>query len=566
MNTKEIRIGSRGSALALAQARLVVEAFELEGWSSRIVIIQTEGDRRAPDMAWSEGAFVAAIERGLLDGHVDAAVHSAKDVPTDEDPKLRIAAYLPRADPRDALIVRVKAKKRRLDDLPPGCRVGTDSPRRTGFLLARRPDLAVHPLHGNVDTRLRRLDAGETDALVLACAGLDRLGLGDRIAQRLEPDVVPPAPGQGAIAVQIRRDDARMIALAAAIDDRSTRLTVEAERAFLIASGGGCRAPIGALATIDGDTLELLGGYANPDGSETALAHRRGPLTTGEDLARDLAAVLDSRARIRTDVAHVEPGTSRSVARRVLVTRAAEQADELVSALRDAGLDPVPVPTITVELDPPRGDLDVAAGLLHTYVWVVITSANGARAILEASERILTELGAPSWAAIGPATRSVLEHEGIEVHFQPSESSANALAAQLPVQPGDRVLVVRGDLADVGLALALRARGAEVDDVVAYRTREAPEESRKLLRRAFADGPIDAVTFTSGSTVRGLVALGAGESIDVCTIPCVCIGPETADEARAAGFRTLAVSANPNAASLVAATVRFLAFEPQEIP
>jgi porphobilinogen deaminase len=351
VRTKEIRIGSRGSALALAQARLVTDALEREGRPSRIVIIQTDGDRRAPDTAWGEGAFVAAIERALLDGHVDAAVHSAKDVPTDEDPRLRIAAYLPRADPRDALIVRVEATERRLDDLPPGSRVGTDSPRRTGFLLARRPDLAVHPLHGNVDTRLRRLDAGETDALVLACAGLDRIGLGDRIAQRLEPDVVPPAPGQGAIAVQIRRDDARMIALGAAIDDRSTRLTVEAERAFLIASGGGCRAPIGALATIDGNELDLLGGYANPDGSDTALAHRRGPLTTGEGLAGDLALALDSRARIRTPVAHVEPATSDAVARRVLVTRAAEQADELVSALRDAGLDPVPVPTIAVELN-----------------------------------------------------------------------------------------------------------------------------------------------------------------------------------------------------------------------
>ncbi len=562
----EIRIGSRGSALALAQARLVQEALEREGRLSRIVTIETEGDRWAPDTAWGEGAFVAAIERALLDGRVDAAVHSAKDVPTDEDPRLRITAYLPRADPRDALIVRVEARERRLDDLPPGSRVGTDSPRRTGFLLARRPDLAVHPLHGNVDTRLRRLDAGETDALVLACAGLDRIGLGDRIVQRLEPDVVPPAPGQGAIAVQVRGDDARMITLGVAIDDRSTRLTVEAERAFLIASGGGCRAPIGALATIDGDELDLLGGYAKPDGSDTALARRRGPLTTGADLARDLATALDSRARIRTVVTRIEPAAAHAVARRVLVTRAAEQADDLISALRDAGLDPVPVPTIAIEFEPPRGDLDSAARSLHTYDWVVITSSNGARAILGAAERVFAPLETPHWAAIGSATRSVLEQEGIEVRFKPTLSSGIAMAAQLPVQPGDRVLVIRGDLADVELALALRARGSEVDDVVAYRTREAPEKSRELLRRAFADGPIDALTFTSGSTVRGLVALGHGESIDVRQIPCVCIGPETANEARAAGFRILAVAPTPDSASLAAATTRILVFQPQEIP
>lgn len=295
MKADVIAIGSRGSALALAQATLVVEAFEQDGHPSRIVVIQTEGDRRAPDTAWGEGAFVVAIERALLDGRVDVAVHSAKDVPTDEDPRLRIGAYLPRADPRDALVVRVDANERRLDDLLVGARVGTDSPRRTGFVLARRPDLRVHPLHGNVDSRLRRLDAGETDALVLACAGLDRLGLAGRIAERIEPDVVPPAPGQGALAVQIRRDDARMLALAGAIDDAPTRAAVEIERALLAASGGGCRSPIGALATVRQDELGLLGGSASPDGSWATVAHRRGPKAAGLDLARELAAELGWR-------------------------------------------------------------------------------------------------------------------------------------------------------------------------------------------------------------------------------------------------------------------------------
>jgi hydroxymethylbilane synthase len=561
----EVAIGSRGSALALAQARLVHEALEGAGRSSRIVIIETEGDRRAPDTAWGEGAFVAAIERALLAGRVDVAVHSAKDVPTLEDPRLRIAAYLPRADPRDALVVRADAAARRLDDLPSGSRVGTDSPRRTGFLLARRPDLAVHPIHGNVDTRLGRLDSGDSDALVLACAGLDRLGLADRIAERLDPEIVPPAPGQGAIAVQIRHDDRQTLALLAAIDDRLTRLTVEAERAFLSESGGGCRAPIGALASIADEVLDLLGGYASPDGSNTIVARRRGPTAAGPQLGRELAAELDPSGRIRAAAGSVGPETARSGRRRVLVTRAAEQADELVSAMHDAGLDPVLVPTIAVEFEPPRGDLDAAAGLLHTYAWVVITSANGARAILEAAERILTELGVPSWAVIGPATRRALEREGIEVALEPSQSSAIALAVELPVGHGDRVLIVRGDLADEELAVTLRARGAEVDDVVAYRTREAPDASGLLLRRALSEGTIAAVAFTSGSTVRGLVKLGRDESIDVLSIPSVCIGPETADAARAAGFQILAVSLAPDSVALAAATARALALQPQEI-
>jgi hydroxymethylbilane synthase len=553
VSDREIAIGSRGSALALVQARLVHEALEREGHSSRVVIIETEGDRRAPDTAWGEGAFVAAIERALLDGTVDVAVHSAKDVPTDQDPRLRIAAYLRRADPRDALVVRTDATERRLADLPVGCRVGTDSPRRAGFLLARRPDLVVHPLHGNVDTRLRRLDAGETDALVLACAGLDRLGLGERIAERLDPGIVPPAPGQGAIAVQIRCEDDRLVAVAATIDDRQTRITVEAERAFLNASGGGCRAPIGALATPDGPGIELLGGHASPDGAWTRISRRRGPAGSGEELGRELAMELDSAIR------------DRPVARRVVVTRAAGQSAGLLSALREAGLEPLLVPAIEIELEPDGGDLRTAVAELRKYRWAVITSANGARAVVEAAERTRTELGAVSWAAIGPATRRELEDRGIEVTFQPSQSSGTAMASGLPVLPGDRILVVRGDLSDADLATTLRARGADVDDVLAYRTHEAPEGSRLLLRQATARSGIDAVLFTSGSSVRGLVALGQAESIDVRSMPAVCIGPETADVARAAGFQVLAVSPTRDSAALALTTARAVSLKPQEI-
>ena len=153
----------------------------------------------------------------------------------------------------------------------------------------------------------------------------------------------------------------------------------------------------------------------------------------------------------------------------------------------------------------------------------------------------------------------------MDVDFLPSRSTSAALAAELPLNPNDRVLIIHGDLADRELADSLRARGAEVDDVIAYRTHEAPQGSRALLRRATSDGSLDAVVFTSGSTVRGLVALGRDESIDVLALPCVCIGPETADEASRAGFRVLAVSPAPDAAALAAATARALALVPQEI-
>jgi len=563
VTASEIRIGSRGSALALAQAGLVAGALDRAGVASRVVIVETHGDRRAPDTAWGEGAFVTAIEQALLAGEVDAAVHSAKDVPTDEDPRLTIAAYLPRADPRDALVVRAGSTPQRLDDLQPGSRVGTDSPRRTGFLLALRPDLAIHPLHGNVDTRLRRLDAGETDALVLACAGLDRLGLGHRISERFAAEVVPPAPGQGAIAVQVRGDDQETLERTALIDDRETRLAVEAERSFLTASGGGCRAPIGALATIVDEAIDLLGGHASPDGTAVAISRRRGPVAERQEVARGLASELGWRGSSPIGFRHTQ-FTSGPAFPRVLVTRAAEQAGELSTELRKLGLDPVPVPSIAVEFEPQRSDLDAAAGLLHTYAWVVITSANGARAILSAAERVFAPLAAPRWAAIGPATRETLEREGIEIDFEPGRSTAISLAAELPLKDRDIVLVVRGDLGGDDLAVALRARGAEVDDVIAYRTGEAPEGSRSLLRLSM-DQPIAAVVFTSGSTVRGLVGLGRAESIDVVSIPAVCIGPETAADARAAGFRVLAVSPLPTATALASTTARALAALPVEV-
>jgi uroporphyrinogen-III synthase len=259
---------------------------------------------------------------------------------------------------------------------------------------------------------------------------------------------------------------------------------------------------------------------------------------------------------------------------RVLATRADKQAGELVSELLGAGLDAIAVPTIAVELEPGGGALDAGARALGSYAWVVITSANGARALLAAAERVLTPFegsrfaaiaSATRFAAIGSATRRALEVGGLEVDFQPSQSNADALAAELDVSPADRVLIVRGDLADQGLAARLRARGAEVDDVIGYRTREAPQASRGLLRQAMSDGPIAAVVFTSGSTVRGLVALGRDESIDVLSLPCVCIGPETANEAGRAGFRVMAISPAPDSAALAAATAKALAPVPREI-
>ena len=292
-----IRLGTRGSRLALVQSELVAARLRARGHDVELVPIVTEGDVRPADMAPGEGVFVAAIARALLAGEVDVAVHSAKDVPLEEEPGLMIAAYPERADPRDALITRRGGGS--LASLPQGAIVGTDSPRRTGFLLAARPDLKVVPLHGNVETRLGRLDEGQTDAIVLAAAGIDRLGRSARIDERLEPDVVAPAPGQGALAVQVRRSDVKLVELISAIDDLDIRLAVEIERQVLSWTGGTCRAPVGALASVSGDSLTILAGGVNSDGTDKLVQRAEGDRSDGPALAARLGKRLVAEVDLR---------------------------------------------------------------------------------------------------------------------------------------------------------------------------------------------------------------------------------------------------------------------------
>jgi uroporphyrinogen-III synthase len=244
---------------------------------------------------------------------------------------------------------------------------------------------------------------------------------------------------------------------------------------------------------------------------------------------------------------------------RVLVTRAADQAGALELALREVGLQPVGVPAIGVEIDAPGGPLDSAARNLGSFDWAVVTSPNGAGAILTAAERVVTALESPRWAAIGGATAAVLEGEGINVDFRPSRADVGALVDELPVTAGQDVVLLRGDLAGDALSARLRERGAVVTDVVAYRTIEAPPSSRPILREAFgADRPA-AVVLASGSAARGLVLLAEAEMIDVSAIPAVCIGPETAREAARLGFTVLAASPEPDVTSLAATTAAALA-------
>ena len=284
--TRTIVIGSRGSALALRQAELIRTALEPEG-PVQIRTFTTQGDRvtdRPISAIGDPGLFVRDIEDALREGRIDLAVHSAKDLPTAEPDGLRIAAIPEREDARDVLA----SRRGPLASLPVGAVVGTSSARRTCQLRALRPDLVLRDIRGNVDTRLRKLHDGEYDAILLAAAGLHRLGLHDEIAEYLAPTAFVPAPAQGALAVQIRAGDAESEARCARLDHGPTRAAIVAERAFLSACGGGCSAAVGAHATHRSGELMLRGMIGAARGA-CVSGSRSGPVADAVSLGRGLA-------------------------------------------------------------------------------------------------------------------------------------------------------------------------------------------------------------------------------------------------------------------------------------
>jgi hydroxymethylbilane synthase len=284
-----LTIGSRGSQLALWQAHWIQARLEKLGQDSRIEIIKTTGDK-ITDVALSEvgskGLFTKEIEEALLAGAIDLAVHSLKDMPTDLPAGLTLAAIPEREDPRDALIGRA------LEDLAKGARVGTGSLRRSAQLRARRPDLQIEDIRGNVDTRLRKLDEGRYDAIVLASAGLRRLGLENRITELFNPSVMCPAVGQGALAVETRDDGGHAFQIAQRLENADARAAVTAERAVLAALGGGCQAPMGAYSYINDGTLYVIALIISPDGKHLIRHAKHGSIADAAALGRALAEQL----------------------------------------------------------------------------------------------------------------------------------------------------------------------------------------------------------------------------------------------------------------------------------
>ena len=312
-----LRIGTRGSPLALWQARTVAGRLHGTGVDAELVIIKTAGDRlqeRPLTETGTKSLFVKEIEDALLRGDIDLAVHSAKDMPAVLPAGLTVAATLPREDPRDALVLPASQSGGDIADvvarLGAAPTIGTSSIRRSAQLRSLMPGAAFAPIRGNVDTRLRKLDGGGFDGLVLASAGMKRLGFGHRISAPIPIDACVPAPGQGIVAIEIRSDDHATRQALGAMDDEAAGVSLEAERTLVAALGGGCQLPLGGIAVHAGDELEMHAVVVSVDGSRVIRRQARGPRSNpaalGQQLAEALAAgganaILDAVRRGQTD-------------------------------------------------------------------------------------------------------------------------------------------------------------------------------------------------------------------------------------------------------------------------
>ena len=544
-----IRLGTRSSHLALWQARKVAALLRSRGVECDIVPIETRGDditdRPLPEIG-GDGVFTERIESSLRASEVDIAVHSLKDLPVQDPDELCVGAILGREEVRDVLISRAGAS---LAALPPGAVVGSSSTRRQAQVLSLRPDLVVRPIRGNVETRIRKVESGEYDATLLAGAGVLRLGLEGKISEWLEISSILPAPGQGAIAVQCRAGDSATRAVLAEIDESSLHAETDAERGFLRALGGGCSAPVGAFAQARDGRLRLRGRISSLDGTRTVDVESEGEdreRLVAELAARALcegAAELISAASVRGTV----PAPSRGPlhGRRILVTRAREQADELCRRIAAAGGVPIAVPMIRITPLDETGELDAAIGKLSSYHWIIFASANGAELFTKRLSAVRPGVrwvpGAPRVAAVGPGTRAALEGSGISTDFMPAVHTGISLAEELCAASPDglsgaRLLMPRALDGREEAAALFRSRGALVDEVPAYRTDRREPSVGELA----ALGPgVDAVLFTSSSAVDSWCGQASGGPLAAAASRAViaCIGPSTAATARDRGLR-----------------------------
>lgn len=527
-NSGRLILGSRGSQLALWQARHIAARLEALGAECEIRIIKTTGDKITDvplAKVGGKGLFTKEIEEALLAGEIDLAVHSLKDLPTVAPEGLTVAAIPEREDARDALLGKP------FEALRAGMRIGTSSLRRAAQLKNLVPGLEIADLRGNLDTRIRKLEEGQYDAIVLAAAGLSRLGWQAKISDRLEPTMVCPAAGQGALAVETRQSGPAF-ELCRALDHAPTRAAVTAERALLAALGGGCQVPIGAHSFRIEGRMHLMAVVLDPETGEEIRAAIEGtePEVLGVELARTM---LDDGARRILEKVYGHPMPL--AGQRVVVTRARKQASALTEKLASLGAEVVELPVI--EFAP----MEFESPDWKAYDWAVFTSANAVEALFS---RLAPERG-PAIVAIGPATADALRAVGLEPDIVPEAHVAEGVVDALKDTPlaGKRVLLPRAAAARDVIPAELSARGACVNVLPVYRTAVPADLAGRAAAVFGAARRPDWVTLTSSSTVKNLLAAIGGELL--AGVRLASIGPVTSETALRHGLR-VTLEASPS--------------------
>ncbi|MDE1832904.1 MAG: hydroxymethylbilane synthase [Candidatus Micrarchaeota archaeon] len=544
-------VGTRGSKLSLIQTEMAVGAIRklFPDADIEIRVIKTEGDKKSDlplSIIGGLGVFTKDIEKELISKNIDMAVHSLKDLPPKIMPGLAIGAVLKREDPRDVLISSNGAK---LDGLPKNARIGTSSPRRTSQLLAYRKDFQIINLRGNVDTRLKKLDNNEYDAIIIAAAGVARLGMKNRITQFIEPSMMIPSPSQGALAIEIREGDKELAEMLKKIEDKSTRIATDAEREFLRRFGVGCRMPVGAYAEVKAGKIKITGMISNEDGTELYKAEissdAKDNITAGAQLAEKLLAAGGAKL-IRESTIY---NTDSLRGKLILITRPKEQSEQLSSKLKELGAVPILLPMIAIRM---KGIDEKTMKKLGTYDIVIFTSANAAKALAQEG---ITELIKAKTVAIGPETASILAKGGMDGITIPKADTSEEIAKSVGNVNGKRILLPQSDIAESGLYEMLKKKGAVVDRVVVYDT-VATKPKKAELSDVFSR-KIDVITIASPSAAKNLSRCLKEIKWNATFRPkIVCIGPKTAAASSDVGLKPDSVAEEHTTDGIIKAILR----------
>ncbi len=526
MSIKRIVIGTRGSQLSLVQTNIVKDLLqaELPHTTIEIITITTSGDKNLspiPLDTIGKGWFTKEIDRQHLEGKIDLAVHSLKDLLDTLTPGLVISAIPQREDASEALVSRDNVP---LNKLKKGAVIGTDSIRRRMQILRIRPDLVVKSVRGNVNKRLEKLDSGEYDGLILATAGLNRLSLQNRVAEYFGITDIIPSPGQGALAIVTKSDNKALNTVLAKLNHTPSVTAVTAERIFSSATGGGCSMPVGAYAEIKGKTITLYGMLGSEDEKHLVKDSIRGNIQESTVLAKKLADKLLKKSSLWQTKPKI-----------IVLTRETRENEAFAKQIGTLGLQALSCPSISITKNLSLVELKKYFSDISSYDWIFFTSSNGIKFFMEGLKEVgkrKSLLKNIQLAAVGKKTAETAKKYGLSISFIPKTFTAKNLARELTNLQGKKILLPRSTIANAEIKIQIQKKGATIFDMPVYRT-ENPTIDITSFRALLSANQILCLTFTSPSTIEGfLKSIDKTMQQEVLSLPVISIGPVTTKAAK----------------------------------